>query len=96
MADVLTHPSPARRDAPFRGQGRSKRCFSLTSRITHHTSRVLRTPLAGIFSILLHLKLRFIQAGIDASLPHQLIVPPVFDEPPAVDHENTIDVVQCG
>ena len=96
MAVVLTHPTPARRDAPFRGQGRSKLCFSLTSRITHHASRVLRTPLAGIFSILLHLKLRFVETGIDTSLPHQLVVPPVFDELPALDHENTIDVVQRG
>ena len=52
----LTRPAPARRDAPFRGQGRSS---AADSRFTFHASRftaagsAARTPLADFFSILL-------------------------------------------
>ena len=52
----LTRPAPARRDAPFRGQGRSS---AAEPRFTFHASRFTaagsdaRTPLAAFFSILL-------------------------------------------
>ena len=52
----LTRPAPARRDAPFRGQGRSS---AADPRFTPHASRFTaagskaRTPLADFFSILL-------------------------------------------
>ena len=52
----LTRPTPARRDAPFRGQGRSS---AADPRFTFHASRFTaagseaRTPLADFFSILL-------------------------------------------
>ena len=55
-ARLLTRPTPARRDAPFRGQGRSSEA---DLRLTFHVSRFTvfvsdaRTPLVEFFSILL-------------------------------------------
>jgi len=55
-ARLLTHPTPARQDAPFRGQGRN---FAADPRFTFHASRFTapgsdaRTLLADFFSILL-------------------------------------------
>ena len=57
----LTHPTPARQDAPFLRQGRSS---SADPRFTFHTSRftapgsVASTRLADFFSILLDLMAR--------------------------------------
>ena len=56
-ARFLTRPTPARQDAPFRGQGRSS---VADPRFTFHASRftapesAARTPLADFFSILLN------------------------------------------
>ena len=56
MARLLTHPTPARQDAPFRRQDRSSEA---DPRFTFHTSRFTapgsdaRTKLADFFSILL-------------------------------------------
>ena len=47
----LTSPAPARRDAPFRGQGRSS---AADPRFTFHAAEGdARKPLAAFFSILL-------------------------------------------
>ena len=53
---LLTRPTPARQDAPFRGQGRNS---AVDPRFTFHASRftaagsAARTPLADCFSILI-------------------------------------------
>ena len=55
-ARLLTRPTPARRDAPFRRQGRKGDAPFATfhvSRFTPHVSRICGTPLADFFSILL-------------------------------------------
>ena len=55
-ASLLTRLTPARQDAPFRGQGRSSeanpRFTFYVSRFTAHGSEA-RTPLVDFFSILL-------------------------------------------
>ena len=55
MARLLTRPTPARQDAPFRGQGRSSeadpRFTFYVSHFTAHGSDA-RTKLADFFSIL--------------------------------------------
>ena len=62
-ARLLTRPTPARQDAPFRGQGRSS---AADPRFTFHASRLTvpgsdaRTLLADFFSILLKLVERLI------------------------------------
>ncbi len=59
-ARLLTLPTPARQDAPFRRQGRSS---AADPRFTFHASRFtvpvseVRTPLADFFSILLRQRL---------------------------------------
>jgi hypothetical protein len=60
MAGLLTHPTQARRDAPYPMQGRNS---AADHRFTFHASRFTvpgsdaRTPLAGFFSILLKVRL---------------------------------------
>ena len=53
MASLLTRPAPARRDAPFHGQGRSERRGESYSAPYDEPLSDARTPLADIFSILL-------------------------------------------
>ncbi len=44
-------PNPGAPRRALSQEGRSKPCFPFTSLITHHASRILRTPLADFFSI---------------------------------------------
>ena len=54
-AAVLTRPAPARRDVPFRGQGRSERRGEAYSLLYVESLNDARTPLADFFNILLGL-----------------------------------------
>jgi len=68
----LTRPTPARRDAPFRGQGRRS---TADPRFTFHCSwSNARTMLADFFSILLVLLLCTADAGIIPSMRHTWIL----------------------
>ena len=51
-ARLLTHPTPARQDAPFRGQGRSERRGEGVRFWYVELLSEARTPLAAFFSIL--------------------------------------------
>ena len=53
MVDFLTHPTPARQDAPLRWRGRSERRGDSYSALYVEPLSDARTPLADFFSILL-------------------------------------------
>jgi hypothetical protein len=64
MADVLTHPTLARHDAPLHKQGRSERRGEAYSALYVEPLSDARTPLADVFSILLHLHTRHIMIHV--------------------------------
>ncbi len=44
----------------------------------------------------LDLELGFVESGIDSSMAEQVIMSTLFHQPPTIEHQDPVDIMECG